>query len=128
MCLCTQLIAGVSVSAVLAVVVIDSVSLRIKTQAECLSAFHRAPTVQAHANLLTLMQEFTFYGESRAARQWRKRHAHIKRNASEEIALLQFSSRDIASIIANQMSKRNRLRLVFYGANVALNFLLADPA
>lgn len=107
--ICTQLIAGVAVLAVLAVVVIVNVSLGVKTQAEFLSAFHRTPTVQACANLLNLMQEFTFYGESRSAQQWNERHAYIKRNASEEFALPRFTSRDMASIIANQMPKRNRL-------------------
>lgn len=98
----TQLIVGLAVSAVLAVAMLVSVTLRIKSQTELLAAFDRTQaTVQACSNLLALTQEFAFYGEPRAAQQWRKRFAEIKRNASEEIALPRFHSQNLASIKAN---------------------------
>ena len=98
----TQLIVGLAVSAVLAVAMLVSVALRIKSQSELLAAFDRTQaTVQACSNLLALTQEFAFYGEPRAAQQWRKRHAEIKRNAAEEIALPRFHSQNLTSIKAN---------------------------
>lgn len=98
----TQLIIGLSVSALLCVAMLTSVALRIKTQTELLNAFDRTQaTVQACASLLALTQEFAFYGEPRAAQQWRKRYAEIKRNATEEIALPRFHSQNLASLNAN---------------------------
>ena len=98
----TQLIAALSFSVAVSIFMAISVAVRIKTQAELLSAYDRAQaTAQACASLLALTQEFAFYGEQRAAQQWRKRYADIKRNAAEEAALPQFHSQNLDSLNAN---------------------------
>ncbi len=98
----TQLIAALSFSALLCATMVASVGVRIRTQSELLSAYDRAQaTAQACASLLALTQEFAFYGEPRAAQQWRKRYADIKRNSAEEVAHTKFHSRNLASLNAN---------------------------
>ncbi len=98
----TQLVAALSFSVVVCVAMVISVGARIKTQAELLSAYDRAQaTAQACASLLALTQEFAFYGEQRAAQQWRKRYADIKLNSAAEVALPQFHSQNLDSLNAN---------------------------
>ena len=98
----TQLIAALSFSALLCASMAIGVGMRVRTQSELMSAFDRSQaTAQACANLLALTQEFAFYGEPRAAQQWRKRYADIKRNSAEEVALPQFHSQNLASLNAN---------------------------
>ena len=98
----TQLIAGMSFSAVLCAVVLVSVAFGIKTRSELSSAFDRTQaTAQACSSLLALTQEFAFYGEARAAQQWRKRYAEIQRNAAEQIELPRFHSHNLNTLNAN---------------------------
>ena len=98
----TQLVAALSFSVLVCVAMVISVAARIKTQAELLSAYDRAQvTAQACAGLLALTQEFAFYGEQRAAQQWRKRYADIKRNSAAEVALPRFHSQNLDSLNAN---------------------------
>lgn len=98
----TQLVAALSFSLLLCVTIVISVGVRIQTQSELLSAYDRAEaTAQACASLLALTQEFAFYGEPRAAQQWRKRYADIKRNSAEELAHPQFHERNLAALNAN---------------------------
>ena len=78
------------------------VAMRIKTQSELSNAFDRTQaTAQACSNLLALTQEFAFYGEPRAAQQWRRRYADIKRNAAEQIELPRFHSQNLGLLNAN---------------------------
>ena len=98
----TQLIAALSFSALLCATMVVSVGIRVRTQSELMNAYDRAQsTAQACANLLALTQEFAFYGEPRAAQQWRKRYADIKRNSAEEVAYPQFQVHNLASLNAN---------------------------
>ena len=98
----TQLIAGVTFSALLCVAMLTIVAMRIKTQGELLSAFDRTQaTAQACSSLLALTQEFAFYGEPRAAQQWRKRYADIKRNAAEQLELPRFHAQNLSSLNTN---------------------------
>lgn len=98
----SQLVAALSISVLVCAAMVVSVGVRIKTQGELLSAYDRAQaTAQACASLLALTQEFAFYGEQRAAQQWRKRYTDIKRNSAEEVALPQFHAQNVASLNVN---------------------------
>ena len=98
----TQLIVALSLSMLVCVGMAITVVERIKSQAELLIAFDRSQaTAQACASLLSLTQEFAFYGEQRAAQQWRKQYAEIKKNATAEVVRAQFHSQDLNALNAN---------------------------
>ena len=79
----TQLIASIAVSALLCVAMGMGVWLALQSQEEFQEAQRRAQTAaRESAGLLALTQEFAFYGEERAARQWWKRHANLSEAVS----------------------------------------------
>lgn len=84
----TQLVASIAIATLLCVAMTAGVWRALSVQENFQEAQRRAQVAaRESAGLLALTQEFAFYGEERAARQWRKRHA-ILMDAVSPTALL----------------------------------------